>query len=78
MDFGWKADGIDRARAAGGIDLDTYRRPGFQGGKALRRASQGGGGGIYLDDPEEPDPFPYMKKTYAPDPKPAPKKKGKK
>lgn len=41
-DLGWRADGIARARAAGGIELEVYRRPGFAGGKAVRRASGGG------------------------------------
>jgi|1186.fasta_scaffold1181224_2 hypothetical protein len=28
-DMGWRADGIARARAAGGLDLERYRTPGF-------------------------------------------------
>jgi hypothetical protein len=35
-DVGWRADGIARARAAGGVDLELYRRPGFTGGQAVR------------------------------------------
>jgi hypothetical protein len=62
-DIGWRADGIERARAAGGIELEVYRRPGFTGGKAVRRSQEGGaGGGPTFDDPErwefEPDPRP--------------------
>lgn len=37
MDLGWHADGIERARAAGGVELELYRRPGFTGGLAVRR-----------------------------------------
>jgi hypothetical protein len=36
-DLGWRADGIERARAAGGVELEVYRRPGFTGGRAVRR-----------------------------------------
>lgn len=43
-DLGWRADGIERAIAAGGVPLETYRRPGFTGGKAVRRADLSGGG----------------------------------
>lgn len=38
-DLGWRADGIARARAAGGVELEVYRRPGFTGGEAVRRSS---------------------------------------
>lgn len=37
MDLGWRADGIARALAAGGVELELYRRPGFTGGLAVRR-----------------------------------------
>lgn len=36
-ELGWRADGIARARAAGGIELERYRRPGFTGGASVRR-----------------------------------------
>lgn len=49
-DLGWRADGIERAIAVGGIPLDLYRRPGFTGGTAVRRADLTGGGyGASLD-----------------------------
>lgn len=53
-DLAWRADGIERARAAGGVDLELYRRPGFTGGIAVRRSSDGAGGaGVPIDlDPE--------------------------
>jgi hypothetical protein len=38
-DLGWRADGIERARAAGGVELEVYRRPGFTGGRAVRRVA---------------------------------------
>lgn len=38
-DVGWRADGIERARAAGGVELELYRRPGFVGGWGVRRSS---------------------------------------
>jgi hypothetical protein len=46
--------------AVGGVVLETYHRPGFTGGKAVRRAEQGGAGtaGIELDplpDAEDDD-----------------------
>jgi hypothetical protein len=40
-DLGWRADGIARALAAGGIQLETYRRPGFAG--------------VYYPDPDPPE-----------------------
>lgn len=40
-DVGWRADGIRRARAAGGVELELYRRPGFTGDLAVRRTSDG-------------------------------------
>jgi hypothetical protein len=55
-DLGWRADGIARARAAGAVVLEVYRRPGFTGGIAVRRASEGAGGaGVSI----ERDPEPY-------------------
>lgn len=58
-DLGWRAEGIERARAAGGVELETYRRPGFVSGVGVRRsASAYGGGGIWVDAPSESDPEP--------------------
>lgn len=56
-DLGWRADGIERARAAGGVDLEVYRRPGFTGGVAVRRSSDGVGGcGVPIE--RDPEPWP--------------------
>ncbi len=54
--LGWTADGIQRARAAGGIELELYRRPGFFGGMAVRRSEIGAGGSGIAIDPESIDP----------------------
>lgn len=52
-DLGWRADGIERAIACGGVPLEVYRRPGFSGERAVRRADfSGGGSGFVLDPPE--------------------------
>lgn len=42
--------------AVGGVVLETYWRPGFTGGKAVRRSACGdiGSSGVWLD-PEPPD-----------------------
>lgn len=54
-DVGWRADGIERARALGGVELEVYRRPGFTGGLAVRRSSSdlSVSGSVELD-PEPP------------------------
>lgn len=74
-DLGWRADGIERARAAGGVDLELYRRPGFANGLAVRRVSDGSGAGAgafveaaYYDDPEPCDPpaSPTARRTRGP------------
>lgn len=53
--IGWTADGIERARAAGGIDLEVYRKPGFTGGMAIRRSFDGAGGsGFEIEADPEP------------------------
>ena len=53
-DLGWRADGIARAKAVGGIELEVYRRPGFLAGLGVRRSEgQGGGSGLLLDGTEE-------------------------
>lgn len=36
-DLGWRADGIARAEAAGGVTLERYRRPGFHQGPGVRK-----------------------------------------
>lgn len=41
-DLGWRADGIAKALAVGGVELEKYRRPGFAGGIGVRRVSDGG------------------------------------
>lgn len=60
-DLGWRADGIDSARAAGGVELELYRRPGFLAGKAVRRSEVNyGGSGVPADlDYAQSDPGPY-------------------
>jgi hypothetical protein len=52
MDLGWRANGIARARAAGGVDLERYCRPGFTGGPAVRRIvdPESAGAGIEVDE----------------------------
>ncbi len=60
-DLGWRADGIERAMAAGGIPLEIYRRPGFEAGKGVRRSEPGGPGSGFPLDPHwseyaDPDP----------------------
>lgn len=58
-DLGWRADGIRRALDAGGVELETYRRPGFTGGRAVRRSNEhgagGGNGGLERRDEPLPD-----------------------
>lgn len=57
-DLGWRADGIERALANGGVELELYRRPGFTGGMAVRRSSRDMrvSGCVDLDpDPPEAD-----------------------
>jgi hypothetical protein len=36
-DLGWRAEGIRRAKAAGGVELEVYRRPGFIASLGVRR-----------------------------------------
>jgi len=58
-DLGWRADGMARALAAGGIELEIYRRPGFITGTAVRRSLVGASGsGIPIEAPGEADPTP--------------------
>lgn len=62
-DLGWRADGIERAIAASGTPLETYRRPGFTAGKGIRRSEGGGpGSGSYIGEP-----WPYRTRSW-PDP----------
>lgn len=65
-DLGWRADGIERAKACGGVELELYRRPGFTGGLAVRRSLiQEGGSGIDIaHDPDPPElPVPEERRT---------------
>lgn len=58
-DLGWRADGIERAKACGGVELEAYRRPGFTGGLAVRRSQmEAGGSGVAIDTPSDYDPDP--------------------
>lgn len=43
-DLGWRADGIERAMAAGGVEFEVYQRPGYTGGRAVRRSNTHGAG----------------------------------
>lgn len=54
-DLGWHAEGIERSLAAGGVELETYRRPGFAGGIGVRRSSGGGSCFGWSADPEPYD-----------------------
>ena len=54
-DIGWRADGIAKAEAAGGVLLEKYRRPGFTnhtGVRALGPSLAGGSGFEVWSDPE--------------------------
>ena len=57
-DLGWRADGISRAMAAGGVPLERYRRPGFTDTVGVRR-SDTYGGGYGFDVRSDPDPDEY-------------------
>ena len=55
-DLGWRADGIARALAAGGVVIELHRVPGFARGleaRSLSSEASGGGSGVQLD----PDPY---------------------
>ena len=57
-DLGWRADGISRALAAGGVPLETYRKPGFTGTTGVRRSdTYGGGYGFDIDHDPDPEHF---------------------
>lgn len=54
-DLGWRADGLARAEACGGVTLEKYLRPGFGGVPAVRvrpRTEVGGEGFDVWHDPE--------------------------
>lgn len=52
-DLGWKADGIERAEACGGVTLEKYRRPGFAAGIGVRkRPGDAQVSGFGIEDPE--------------------------
>lgn len=53
--LGWRADGIARAKAAGGVELEVYRRPGFTGTVGVRRVSEGAVAQGFWDRDPEPD-----------------------
>lgn len=58
-DLGWRAEGIAAAKAAGGIELEKYRRPGFTGSVGVRRSEASAsaqGFEVWADpDPQEDD-----------------------
>lgn len=54
-DIWWRAEGIERAEAAGGVVIERYRRPGFTGGPSVRALGPhlvGGSGFDVWSDPE--------------------------
>ena len=52
-DLGWRADGIERAEAAGGVTLEKYRKVGFAAGYGVRRRPGDAHlSGFTIDDPE--------------------------
>lgn len=59
-DMGWRADGMARARAAGGLDLERYRRPGFTGGLGVRVAGSLGGEGFEFNGEVDPSEDEFM------------------
>lgn len=71
-DIGWRADGIARAVAAGGVELERYLRPGFVSGIGVRRSTSGGAGssGVAIESPgfydPEPDEYDSAKQRLAP------------
>lgn len=58
-DIGWRADGIARAEATGGVVFERYRRPGFTGGPAVRVVppTLAGGSGFEVWSDPEPDEY---------------------
>lgn len=55
-DLEWIAEGLELARACGGVDLDVYVRPGFTGGLAVRKASSNiEGSGFSVPDETDED-----------------------
>jgi hypothetical protein len=56
-DLGWRAEGIERAEAAGGVTLEVYWRPGFIRTRDIRRLRGGldGGAGFQIDADPEPN-----------------------
>jgi hypothetical protein len=56
-DISWRADGIAKAEAAGGVILEPYRRPGFTGGPAIRTLGPNLAGGSGFEVWSDPDPW---------------------
>lgn len=68
-DLGWRADGIARAKAAGGIELELYQRPGFARTLAVRRTDAAGAGSGFSHEDPWPDEYeidvePSMRKRH--------------
>lgn len=55
-DIGWRAEGIERAEAAGGVTLELYRRPGFVRSYAVRRISGDLASGSAFEIQADPNP----------------------
>lgn len=52
QDFGWKAEGIERALACGGVELEMHTPPGFGRKPKLRQPSNTWvGSGMAISDP---------------------------
>lgn len=56
-DLGWRADGIAKAEAAGGVTLERYRRPGFTPRTGVRRMAGPLDGGQGFDIQSDPEPW---------------------
>ena len=66
-DVGWRADGIARAEALGGLVIERYCRPGFTGGPSVRvlAPSLAGGSGFEVWADPEPDEYEDRKRSQA-------------
>lgn len=58
-DLGWRADGIARAIASGGVVLEKYRKPGFSGNDGVRLVPDPGGSAQGFELYYDPDPGDY-------------------
>ena len=56
-DLGWRADGLARAEAAGGVHLERYRKPGFVATYGVRRHTGNLAEGAGFDIQQDPEPW---------------------